>query len=269
MCASPNATPDGCMRGIALGPKSAEMSGRRLIRHGKYKGMLTFEQLAACDKDYVSWCLRSETLPLSLKQFARWVKQEHGGMLSVGKYKNLYFNDVLEHHPDYAVRSARRRKLTATRVCENVARASQVWVSQLQLASGSLLEFQQYIDVVQVNEESASEYESPPEPPPKKVAKRVTQLERGDDEELQVSKTCTICFEKPLKTLFANCGRSLFVAWLRNISHSVIILSCVSHSEFSGGRRPIEFTVTCWPAWSAPCASRSVRCAARRSRGRS
>ena len=102
MCASPNATLDGCMRGIALGPKSAEMSGRRLIRHGKYKGMLTFEQLAACDKDYVSWCLRSETLPLSLKQFARWVKHVHGGMLSVGKYKNMYFNEVLEQHPDYA-----------------------------------------------------------------------------------------------------------------------------------------------------------------------
>ena len=199
------------MHEIALEPKRGEMAGRKLIRHGKYKGMFTFEQLAACDKDYVSWCLRSESLPLSLKQFARWVKQEHGGMLSVGKYKNLYFNEVLEHHPDYAVRSARRRELTVTFLCEtNVA--SQVWVSQLQLASGSLLEFQQYIDVVQVNEESASEYESPPEPPPKKAAKRVTRLERGDDEELQVSKTCTICFEKPLKTLFANCGRFVFVA---------------------------------------------------------
>ena len=96
-------------RSSALELKRAEMSGRKLIRHGKYKGMLTFEQLAACDKDYVSWCLRSETLPLSLKQFARWVKQEHGGMLSVGKYKNMYFNEVIEHHPDYAVCPARLR----------------------------------------------------------------------------------------------------------------------------------------------------------------
>ena len=26
-----------------------------------------------------------------------------GGILSVGKFKNMYFNDVLEHHADYAV----------------------------------------------------------------------------------------------------------------------------------------------------------------------
>ena len=72
---------------------------------------------------------------------------------------------------------------------------SQVWVSQLPLASGSLLEFQQYIDIVQVNEESSSEYEPSPEPPLK--AKRVTQVERGDDEDLHVSNMCTICYEKP------------------------------------------------------------------------
>ena len=112
------------MREIALEPKRGEMSGRKLIRHGKYKGMLTFEQLAACDKDYVSWCLRSESLPLSLKQFARWVKQEHGGILSVGKYKHMYFNDVLEHHPDYAAGSnliRRARKLIAPFVCAHSA----------------------------------------------------------------------------------------------------------------------------------------------------
>ena len=97
-------------------------------------------------------------------------------------------------------------------VCAHSACVGQVWVSQLPLASGSLLEFQQYIDIVQVNEESTSEYEQAPQPPPKKAAKRVTQLERGDDEELHVSKTCTICFEKPLKTLFANCGQSPFAA---------------------------------------------------------
>ena len=90
------------MHEIALEPKRGEMSGRKLIRHGKYKGMFTFEQLAACDKDYVSWCLRSESLPPSLKQFARWVKQVHGGILSVGKFKNMYLNDVFEHHPHYA-----------------------------------------------------------------------------------------------------------------------------------------------------------------------
>lgn len=199
-------------RSSALELKRAEMLGRKLIRHGKYKGMLTFEQLATCDKDYVSWCLRSESLPPSLKQFARWVKHVHGGMLSVGKYKNMYFNEVLEHHPDYAAGCdliRRDLKLMVRFVCLYFARVSQVWVSQLPLASGSLLEFQQYIDIVQVNEESSSEYEPSPEPPSK--AKRVTQVERGDDEELHVSKMCTICYERPLKTLFANCGLFVFV----------------------------------------------------------
>ena len=97
-------------------------------------------------------------------------------------------------------------------------RVSQVWVSQLPLASGSLLEFQQYIDIVQVNEESSSEYEPSTEPPSKKAA-RVTRVERGDDEELHVSKMCTICYERPLKTLFANCGRCVFVTRLHVMAH--------------------------------------------------
>ena len=83
-------------------------NGSRLIRHGKYK-RLTFDALAAADKDYVSWCLRAPSLPSSLREFARYVKERHGGLLMAGKYKHMFFADVLEFHPDYAAPRAQMR----------------------------------------------------------------------------------------------------------------------------------------------------------------
>ena len=87
---------------------------------------------------------------------------------------------------------------------------SQVWVSQLASPTGTLAEFQQYLDVIQINEDSSgSDYEAPPEPPPTKAPRRVTKVEPGDNEELNVGKQCAICCERPLKTIFANCGHML------------------------------------------------------------
>ena len=75
--------------------------GGRLIRHGKYQ-RISFEQVAASDKDYVSWVLRAEGLPSSLREFARYLRERYGGILMAGKYKHMFFSDVLEYHPDYA-----------------------------------------------------------------------------------------------------------------------------------------------------------------------
>ena len=88
--------------------------GSRLVRHGKYK-RLTFEALAASDKDYVSWCLRAQGLPSSLRDFARYVKERYGGILMAGKYKHMFFADVLELHPDYAAPRARASEHRAQR----------------------------------------------------------------------------------------------------------------------------------------------------------
>ena len=63
--------------------------GSRLVRHGKYK-RLTFEALAAADKDYVCWCLRAQGLPSSLRDFARYVKERHGGIPMAGKHKHMF-----------------------------------------------------------------------------------------------------------------------------------------------------------------------------------
>ena len=90
-------------------------TGRRLVRHGKHR-YLTFSELARSDRDYVSWVLRSESLPSSLRDFARFVKSEFGGMLMVGKHRMSYFTEILERDPAYCV-----------------------WVAQLEAPTGSAL----------------------------------------------------------------------------------------------------------------------------------
>ena len=76
--------------------------------------------------------------------------------------------------------------------------------------TGTLAEFQQLLDIVQVNEDSSgSDYEAAPEPPPKAPRRVVTKEERGDQDELTIAKKCAICFERPVRTIFANCGHML------------------------------------------------------------
>ena len=77
-------------------------AGRRLVRHGKHR-YLTFAELARSDRDYVSWVLRSESLPASLRDFARFVRREFGGLLMVGKHRMRYFTEILETDPAYCV----------------------------------------------------------------------------------------------------------------------------------------------------------------------
>ena len=87
--------------------------GRRLVRHGEHR-YLTFAELARVDRECVSWVLRSESLPTSLRDFARFVKSEFGGLLMVGKHRMRYFTEILESDPAYCV-----------------------WVAQLQSPTGS------------------------------------------------------------------------------------------------------------------------------------
>ena len=71
--------------------------------------------------------------------------------------------------------------------------------------------FQEFLDVIAVTRESSeSEEEPPPSAPPAKAQKRfVTKEEPGDQDELNIAKTCAICFERPVRTIFANCGHML------------------------------------------------------------
>ena len=104
-----------CIWEALFEPARAPMAqhGGRLIRHGKYQ-RISFEQVAASDKDYVSWVLRAEGLPSSLREFARYLRERYGGILMAGKYKHMFFSDVLEYHPDYAA-PARVRAFSVAR----------------------------------------------------------------------------------------------------------------------------------------------------------
>ena len=71
--------------------------------------------------------------------------------------------------------------------------------------------FQEFLDVMEVvRDSSGSEEETPPSAPPAKAPRRfVTKEEPGDQDELSIAKTCAICFERPVRTIFANCGHML------------------------------------------------------------
>ena len=86
--------------------------------------------------------------------------------------------------------------------------SAQAWVSNLQAPTGSLVEFQRFIEAAQAAElhEGVRVYS---ETQPAKIRRRVMQVEPGDEEELLVSKQCMLCCEKPLKTIFANCGHMI------------------------------------------------------------
>ena len=72
----------------------------RRIHHGKHRGC-TFADVAANEKGYASWVLRTDTqsLPTSLQMFQDYLTNSHGGILTVGKHKGKYFVDVLENDP--------------------------------------------------------------------------------------------------------------------------------------------------------------------------
>ena len=107
------------------------------LRVGKHKGR-SFQEVAA-DRLYCSWILREKDLSRSLNKFREYLLKEHKGIVTVGKYKRMFFDEVHKEDPDYCA-----------------------WVSSLQDAN-FFQEFQIYLNE-QNNEEST-------EPPKKKQAK--------------------------------------------------------------------------------------------------
>ena len=92
-----------CCYGIFVtAPLSAQIAATmfRRIHQGKHRGA-TFADVAATDKGYASWVLRTDfqSLPTSLQMFQEYLTSTHGGILTVGKHKSKYFSDVLENDP--------------------------------------------------------------------------------------------------------------------------------------------------------------------------
>ena len=75
-----------------------------MLRCGKHAGA-HFHDVAATDKQYCGWVLRERAegraLPRDLKQFASYLRREHGGVVAVGKHRGSFFDDVLRDDEDY------------------------------------------------------------------------------------------------------------------------------------------------------------------------
>ena len=75
-----------------------------MLRCGKHKGQ-TRDYVIKHDKGYCAWLLRArrekQDLPRDLDKFAAHLAEQHGGILTVGIHKGMFFDEVLSKHPDY------------------------------------------------------------------------------------------------------------------------------------------------------------------------
>ena len=150
--------------------------------------------------------MRSESLPSSLKSLKQYILEHKGGVLTVGKFRGRYFNEVLAQDPAYCV-----------------------WVSQLRDPTRCFREFQTYLATVGVvnpepppddeDSEGSSDGEygdvgwlhPPPgltyeEPPPKMARgsdaeKMRAELLKNPEEVIEV-RTCVVCLALPAKVIF-------------------------------------------------------------------
>lgn len=168
-------------RGICarkLLPWFIKIEGMRL-EHGKYAGTL-FQDVAAQDKSYCFWvlkeCRSAETTP-NLRAFAQYIRQEHGGVLLVGKHRGSFYKDLLSNERDY---------------CE--------WAAALPEPSCALKDFSQWSRVALAGFPD----EAPvPESPPKK------QRAQASGAPPIGASTCTICCDAGIDSAFVPCGHSV------------------------------------------------------------
>lgn len=95
------------------------LNGNRLLLNGKYRNH-TFAH-AEADRGYCIWVLGAPSVPLSLRLFQHYLKQQHGGIFFVGKHKGRFFDEVLQSDAAYTL-----------------------WVMGLHNASGNLRDYQFY-----------------------------------------------------------------------------------------------------------------------------
>jgi len=187
-----------------------------MIRCGKYTGR-SFEHVAAEDRDYCGWILRAsddgKRLPRDLNSFGKFLREHHGGVLCVGKFRqqHTFFDEVVREDPGY---------------CE--------WVSELDDPGPGLKGFAKYLKEQRSAAESSSiettestetagtaetatrTTETTPSPPPKRRRK-----------EPAAAQTCSVCYTKPVECAFVPCG------------HASCCLRCARLVDDADGRCPI------------------------------
>ena len=75
-----------------------------MLRCGKHAGRLNHE-VAVNDPWYCAWVVREraegKTLPRDLKALAKFVENQHGGVMEVGKHRGKFFDTILKDGPDF------------------------------------------------------------------------------------------------------------------------------------------------------------------------
>ena len=182
----------------------------RHLRQGKHR-FATFQQVAASDRMYCAWVMNAppRSLPPSLAMFKQYLLAKHGGVVRVGKFKSMFFDELYEREPAYCV-----------------------WVAGLADPGSNFLELQEFLASVAASEAApttpppassdyySSDEEFQPATPHRRAEERtegipgcspskrsrVTQVEPCDADALEVPKFCLVCCERPVKTIFAGCG---------------------------------------------------------------
>jgi len=141
-----------------------------MLRCGKYTGH-SFEHVASVDTDYCAWALRTsidvKKLPGNLRSFARYLRDNHGGVLCVGRHKGKFYNQVFSDEG----------------YCD--------WVASLKDPGPGMKSFAKYV----VEQRGAARPSTTTEtPPPKRRREEVA------------SPTCTICYSESIDCVFIPCG---------------------------------------------------------------
>ena len=71
-----------------------------MLKCGKHRGR-SYEEVAALDRGYCAWVLSDGANGPSFRDFARFLRREHGGVLRVGQHKGKFFNDMWANERDY------------------------------------------------------------------------------------------------------------------------------------------------------------------------
>jgi len=67
---------------------------------GKHLGR-SFEDVVSDDPDYCRWAFRLEDPKGDIAEFATYLRQHHGGILTFGKHSGKLFSEIVAEDPDY------------------------------------------------------------------------------------------------------------------------------------------------------------------------
>jgi hypothetical protein len=136
-----------------------------VLRVGKHKGR-SFED-AEADRGYCAWILREQGLSQSLQKFRKFLVTQHSGIVTVGKHRLKFFDEVSTQDPGYCA-----------------------WVLSLEDAN-FFQAFQQYLKG----------------DPDNKVEEEIVEPPKKKQKETKAPKdTCKICYDKAISCVFIPCG---------------------------------------------------------------